>query len=255
VEAELSGPEVSVVAITDGSTALALPVARDHKRIGEGDSGPNTGGMGAVAPLPEVDDVMTEALLAAFHRPVLAELARRGTPFRGALYAGLMLTPQGPRLLEFNARFGDPETQVMLPLLAAPLAPLLVAAAVGRLAGAARELGIVGTLLRAQPGAAVAVVLAAPGYPERPELGATISGLDLLRERAPSARVFFSGAAAGPEGTLLTGGGRVLAVVGQGRDSEAAALAAHEAAALIDFPGLQRRRDIGRPLAVAGTTA
>ena len=249
VEASLSGPEVSLIAICDADTALALPAARDHKRIGEGDTGPNTGGMGAVSPLPEIDAATAEALVAAFHRPVLAELARRGTPYRGALFAGLMLTADGPRLLEFNARLGDPETQAILPHLAVPLAPLLLAAAHDRLQEAARELGIAGAILPAGPGASVAVVLAAPGYPGRPEIGARITGLDDLARQAPEARVFYAGVAAGPDGSLVTAGGRVLTVVGQGRDMAAAASAAHGAADLVDFPGVQRRRDIGRPLA------
>jgi phosphoribosylamine--glycine ligase len=253
VEAALAGPEVSLIAICDARAALALPAARDHKRIGEGDTGPNTGGMGAVSPLPEIDPATAEALVAAVHRPVLAELARRGLPFRGALFAGLMLTADGPRLLEFNARFGDPETQAMLPRLAVPLAPLLLAAASGRLTEAARELGLQGSLLPADAGASVAVVLAAPGYPERPQTGAPIAGLDDLARRAPTTRVFYGGVAAGPDGGLVTAGGRVLAVVGTGRDMAAAAAAAHDGADLVTFPGAQRRRDVGRPLAAAGT--
>ncbi|MFI5254503.1 MAG: phosphoribosylamine--glycine ligase [Candidatus Limnocylindrales bacterium] len=251
VEQALTGPEVSLVAICDGRMALAMSPARDHKRIGEGDSGPNTGGMGAVAPRPEIDRASAEALIASIHRPVLGELARRGAPFRGALYAGLMLTAKGPRLLEFNARFGDPETQVMVPLVAGPLAPLLLAAAEGRLAEAAREQGIEGTSLPAQPGAAVGVVLAAPGYPGTPRTGTRIEGLAELARVAPDVRVFFGGVAEGPGGGLVTAGGRVLTVVGQGRDVAAAATAAQEAADLISFPGIQRRRDIGRHLAVA----
>jgi phosphoribosylamine--glycine ligase len=255
VEAALSGPEVSLVAVCDAHTALALPAARDHKAIGEGDTGPNTGGMGALAPLAEIDGAAAEALMAAFHGPVLAELRRRGMPFRGALFAGLMLTADGPRLLEFNARFGDPETQATLPLLAVPLAPLLLAAAEDRLGEAARDLGVRGGVLPVGPGAAVAVVLAAPGYPSRPETGARIDGLDDLAQQAPEARVFFAGVAEAADGGLITAGGRVLAVVGQGRDLTTAAAAAHGAAQLIGFPGLQRRRDIGRLPAMASTTA
>jgi phosphoribosylamine--glycine ligase len=252
VEVALVGPEVSLIAICDARTALALPAARDFKRIGEGDTGPNTGGMGAIAPLPEIDPATAVALIAAFHRPVLAELARRGAPFRGALFAGLMLTADGPRLLEFNARFGDPETQAMLPLVDAPLAPLLLAAAQDRLAEVARELGVEGTVLPAHPGASAAVVLAAPGYPERPQTGAPIAGLRELERRAPTVRVFFGGVAAAPDGGLVSAGGRVLTLVGRGRDADAAAGAAHDAADLVTFPGVQRRRDIGRSLAAAG---
>ena len=137
VEERLTGPEASLIAICDGRTAVALPLARDHKRLRDRDAGPNTGGMGAFSPLPDLPDSAAEDLLDRFHRPVLQELARRGTPFRGALYAGLMLTADGPRLLEFNARFGDPETQVLVPRLAAPLGPVLLAAARGLLAGVA----------------------------------------------------------------------------------------------------------------------
>ncbi|HYX12332.1 MAG TPA: phosphoribosylamine--glycine ligase, partial [Candidatus Acidoferrum sp.] len=157
VEERLTGPEASLIAICDGRTAVALPLARDHKRLRDRDAGPNTGGMGAFSPLPDLPDSAAEDLLDRFHRPVLQELARRGTPFRGALYAGLMLTADGPRLLEFNARFGDPETQVLVPRLAAPLGPVLLAAARGLLAGVAP--------VPILPGAVVGIVLASPGYP------------------------------------------------------------------------------------------
>ncbi len=157
--------------LADETAALALPAARDHKRLGDGDAGPNTGGMGAYSPLPDLPDARVAEIVAAFHVPLLAELARRGTPFRGALYAGLILTPDGPALLECNARFGDPETQVILPRLATPLAPLLLAAAEGRLAAAASEAGITGVLLPATSDAAVGIVLAAGGYPDAPLAG------------------------------------------------------------------------------------
>jgi phosphoribosylamine---glycine ligase len=135
VEERLAGREASVIAVCDGTRAVALPAARDHKRLCDGDRGPNTGGMGAYSPLPDLDDAAVEAVLDTVHRPVLAEMTRRGTPFRGFLYAGLMLTRDGPVLLEFNVRLGDPEAQVVLPRLAAPLGPLLLAAAHGRLPG------------------------------------------------------------------------------------------------------------------------
>ncbi len=141
IEERLEGREASLIAICDGRDALALPIARDHKRLGDGDAGPNTGGMGAVSPLPDLPDAAADHLLERFHRPILAELARRGTPFRGALYAGLMLTADGPVLLECNARFGDPETQAIVPRLAVPLGPLLLAAARGGLADAVRPAG------------------------------------------------------------------------------------------------------------------
>jgi len=248
VEVALRGAEASLIAICDATTALALPPARDHKRIGAGDRGPNTGGMGAFSPLPDLEEAASAALVERVHGPVLAELARRGTPFRGALYAGLMLTEEGPRLLEFNARFGDPEAQALLPRLSVPLARLLLAAATDRLAEAAAALGIGGPLLPAEPGATVAVVLAAPGYPARPEVGAPITGLEAVARMAPGALVFHAGVAAGRDGGLVTAGGRVLTVVGRGADLAEAAHEAHGAAELIDFPGLQRRRDVGRPL-------
>ena len=144
VEEALTGPEASVIAICDATTCLALPAARDHKRAGDGDTGPNTGGMGAFSPLPDLSDADTALIVDRFHLPVIRELARRGTPFRGSLFGGLMLTPDGPRLLEFNVRFGDPETEALLPRLAVPLGRLLAAAAEDRLAAEAADLGIPG---------------------------------------------------------------------------------------------------------------
>ena len=171
IEERLEGREASLIAICDGREALALPFARDHKRLGDLDAGPNTGGMGAYSPLEDLPDEAADDLIERFHRPILAELARRGTPFRGALYAGLMLTADGPVLLECNARFGDPETQVILPRLAAPLGPLLLAAAKGRLKAAIKALGIDGHRVPTLPGAAVGIVLAAAGYPDAPRVG------------------------------------------------------------------------------------
>ena len=252
VERALQGPEVSVIAICDATTALALPAARDHKRIGEGDTGPNTGGMGAVSPASDVSESHLATIVRTTHRPVLAELAERGIPFQGALFAGLMLTAKGPRLLEFNARFGDPETQAILPRLAVPLAPLLLAAATDRLAEAAAMLGISGDCLPSDERAAVAVVLAAPGYPEAPVTGAAIEGLEAAALQAADVVVFHAGVSVGAAGGLATAGGRVLAVVGLGPDVPGAASVAHAAAANVIFPGVQRRRDIGAPLAVDG---
>jgi phosphoribosylamine--glycine ligase len=234
VEECLTGPEASVIAICDGRNAVALPVARDHKRLGDGDTGPNTGGMGAISPLPDLADDAVEDILERFHRPVLAELARRGTPFRGALYAGLMLTADGPRLLEFNARFGDPETQVILPRLAGALGPLLLAAARGRLEPDAR--------IAALPGAAVGIVLASGGYPGTPLTGDRIAGLD---EAAAAGALVFHAASRATDDGWVTAGGRVLTVVGRGPDGDAAREAAERAAESITWPGLQRRRDIG----------
>ena len=243
VEERLEGREASVIALCDGRDALALPIARDHKRLGDGDTGPNTGGMGAYSPLPDLPDTDADALVARFHRPILAELVRRGTPFRGALYAGLMLTADGPVLLECNARFGDPETQAILPRLAAPLGPLLLAAARGRLLEAARPLGFEGSRIPALPIATVGIVLAAAGYPETPRHDDRITGLDRVREAGTL--VFHSGTLADGAGGYRTAGGRILTVVGRGRDLDAARAQAEAAIDLIAFDGLQRRHDIG----------
>jgi len=244
VEERLNGREASVIAICDGRDALPLPIARDHKRLGDGDTGPNTGGMGAYSPLPDLPDAEAVRLVDAIHRPVLAELARRGTPFRGALYAGLMLTPDGPRLLEFNARFGDPETQVIIPRLAAPLGPLLLAAARGRLADVAS--------IPVLPGATVGIVLAASGYPADPRRGDPITGIE--DAAADGALVFHAGTAGDP-GSWQTSGGRVLTVVGRGADLGAARAIAEAAADHIAWRGSQRRHDIALDAVRAGVAA
>ncbi len=242
VEERLRGPEASVIVLADETAALALPAARDHKRLGDGDAGPNTGGMGAYCPLPDLPDAEVAEIVAAFHVPLLAELARRGTPFRGALYAGLILTPDGPALLECNARFGDPETQVILPRLATPLAPLLLAAAEGRLAAAASDAGLTGFLLPATSDAAVGIVLAAGGYPDAPLAGAAIAGLP--EAEAGGALVFHAGTARDAAGAWRVQGGRVLTVVGRGANLAAARDAAERGADAVTFAGLQRRHDI-----------
>jgi phosphoribosylamine--glycine ligase len=242
VEERLFGLEASVIALCDGRDALALPAARDHKRLLDGDRGPNTGGMGAYSPLPDVPDADVAEIVATVHRPLLAELARRGSPFRGALYAGLILTAEGPVLLECNARFGDPETQVLLPRLGTDLGPLLLAAADGELASAARVMGIDGPLLPAVPGAAVGIVLAAAGYPEAPRRGDPIAGLAFASEAG--ALVFHAGTAALPNGRFTTAGGRILTVVGQGSDLAAARRQAEAGVERIAFTGMQRRNDI-----------
>ena len=258
VERALIGPEASLIAICDRATALALPAARDHKRIGDGDRGPNTGGMGAYSPVADLDEVACARLVMAVHEPALREMLRRGRPFRGALYAGLMLTAGGPRLLEFNARFGDPETQVILPRLTVPLAPLLLAAATDRLTRVAVALGLRGIVLPAELDAAVGVVLAAPGYPAAPETGDVIDGLDAAR--ADGALVFEAGTARRPDGVPVTAGGRVVTVVGRGPELADAADAAYRAADRITFRGRQLRQDIGRApagasIAASGTAA
>ena len=191
IEERLTGREASLIALCDGRDAVALPPARDHKRLLDGDAGPNTGGMGAYSPLPDLADDAVGAVVDAFHRPILAELARRGTPFRGALYAGLMLTADGPVLLECNARFGDPETQAILPRLAVALGPLLLAAARGDLRSALASSNIAGASLPMLPGAAVAIVLAAAGYPANPRTGDEIAGLD--DAAATGALIFHAG--------------------------------------------------------------
>lgn len=252
LERALDGREASVMALCDETAILVLPSARDHKRLGEGDSGPNTGGMGAISPVPELTDDDTVQLLDRFHRPVLAALARRGIPFRGALYAGLMLTDGGPRLLEFNVRLGDPEAQAILPRVAAPLSALLLAAAQGRLASAAADLGLGDALVPACAEAVVAVVLASAGYPGTPRTGDPIEGLgDALSTGA----TVFHGATSRrqPDGMPLTAGGRVLTVVGRGANVAEAAGVAHGAADAIRFSGVQRRRDIGRDVATSAT--
>jgi phosphoribosylamine--glycine ligase len=244
VEERLHGREASLIALCDGRDAVALPLARDHKRLLDDDLGPNTGGMGAYGPLPDLRDDAADGLLAAFHRPILAELARRGAPFRGALYAGLMLTDDGPVLLECNARFGDPETQAILPRLAVSLGPILLACAQGDLRPVLRG-GAAGAgweRLATLPGAAVAIVLAAAGYPDAPRGGDAIDGLS--EAAAAGALVFHAGTSRDPDGTIRTAGGRVLSVVGRGVDLAAARSVAAAAADLIQAPGLQHRTDI-----------
>jgi phosphoribosylamine--glycine ligase len=236
IEKRLYGPELSVIAVCDGVRAVALPVARDHKRLGDGDTGPNTGGMGACSPLPDVAEADVEAILAGVHRPILAELARRGTPFRGFLYAGLMLTEGGPVLLECNARLGDPETQVMLPLLGGVLGPVLLAAARGALPSD------LPARLPTLPGFAVGIVLAGRAYPAGPSAGDMISGIDDARDLG--VLVFHAGTARTTDG-WATNGGRILTVVGRGADLDAARAIAERAADVITFPGAQRRHDIG----------
>jgi len=207
---------------------------------GDGDTGPNTGGMGAYTPLSDLSDDEAAGLVATFHRPAMVEMTRRGTPFRGLLYAGLMLTADGPRLLEFNVRFGDPEAQAVLPRLAAPLAPVLLAAAHGTLASAVDGEGPGNSAMHVRDDASVAVVMAASGYPGAPRTGDPIEGIDAAR--ADGALVFH-GATALTEGGFVTAGGRVLTVVATGEDLDAARERAYEAAGRIRFAGMQQRRD------------
>jgi phosphoribosylamine--glycine ligase len=235
IEDHLEGPEVSVFALCDGERAVAFGAARDHKRLGDGDTGPNTGGMGCYSPVPGVPATLVDDALATVVRPVLAAMADAGTPFRGFLYAGLVLTSAGPRVLEFNVRLGDPEAQVLLPRLDEDLLALL-----GDAAGAALE----ERPLRWSTDAAVDVVLAAPGYPDEPRAGDGIEGL--ARAAATAGVTLFHGGTAERSGRLVTAGGRVLNVVGTGPDLTAARDAAYEAVERISFPGMQFRSDIAR---------
>jgi len=253
LEERLFGPEASVIALTDGRLAIALPAARDHKRLCDGDEGPNTGGMGAYSPVPDLSDDDVVRVLDRVHRPILAELARLGTPFRGFLYAGLILTDDGPALLECNARLGDPEAQVILPRLAGPLGPTLLAAAQGGLESVMAALPDDRPALPVLPGAAVGIVLAAKGYPNTPKRGQPVEGLGEAAARG--GLVFHAGTLGRPGGGYGTNGGRVLTVVGRGADLQAARAVAESAADAIAWDGLQRRHDIGLDLPTAAASA
>ena len=232
VEEHLDGPELSLLALCDGETAIPLAPARDYKRIGDGDTGPNTGGMGAFSPVAEIDAAEVGALVAAVHQPVVDELARRGTPFHGVLYAGLMLTPQGPKVLEFNVRFGDPETQAVLPRLRSDLLDLLLRATTPG--------GLADTSLDWDARCAVTVVLASAGYPESSSSGDVIDGLE---DAGAHAEVTHAGTAR-RDGAIVTAGGRVLNLTALGEDPAAARAAAYAAADMVRFEGKQLRRDV-----------
>jgi phosphoribosylamine--glycine ligase len=238
VEELLEGPEVSVLAICDGARALALPPAQDFKRAFDDDRGPNTGGMGSYAPVAGLTPSDVDELVATAHEPVLAELARRGTPFVGTLFAGLMLTDDGPRVLEFNCRFGDPETQSLVPLLDGDLLHVLAAAASGDVAGAT---------LAASPGAAVTVVLAAADYPAAGDSGTPIDGI--ADAEAHGALVFHAGTAM-RDGRIVTNGGRVLGVTATGPTLPEARDSAYAAADLVHWAGVRRRDDVARDAAL-----
>lgn len=233
LEEKLSGPEVSLLAICDGERALPLLSAQDHKRIGDGDIGPNTGGMGVYAPAPILSAMEAAALVDVVFTPVLRTLAARGMPYRGILYAGLMLTTDGPRVLEYNARFGDPETQALLPLLKSDLLDLTWRAATG-------DLGDV--QLEWHAGAAVCVVLAAAGYPGNPHTGDLIEGLDNV---PADVLVFQAGTMRNQAGQLVTAGGRVLGITGLGPTISVARNHAYTAIERLHFAGMQVRHDIG----------
>jgi phosphoribosylamine---glycine ligase len=232
VEELLEGEEVSVFALCDGRVAVALPAAQDYKRIGDGDEGPNTGGMGAYSPVARLSDRVVADIVDQVHRPVLAELAQRRAPFIGVLYAGMMLTADGPRVLEFNCRFGDPETQSLLPRLEGDLLEALAAAAHGELAGVDVE---------AADRSAVTVVLAAGDYPERGDSGTPIEGVEAAE--ATGALVFHAGTAV-RDGRLVTNGGRILGVTAVADSPAEARSAAYAAVAHVDFAGMRYRKDI-----------
>ncbi|MFF5985617.1 phosphoribosylamine--glycine ligase [Prauserella flavalba] len=229
LESFLDGPEASLFCLVDGRTVVPLLPAQDFKRVGDGDAGPNTGGMGAYAPLPWAPAGLVDDVVATIVQPVVDELAARGAPFSGLLYAGLALTSDGPQVIEFNCRFGDPETQAVLALLRTPIAGLLHATATGRLAEHPP--------LEWAEGAAVTVVLAADGYPGKPRTGDVITG-------GEAEGVLHAGTRRRDDGAVVSNGGRVLAVVGTGGDLEAARAQAYERVGRVHLPGAHHRTDI-----------
>lgn len=235
IEAFLTGEEASLFALTDGTAVVALGSAQDHKRVGEGDTGPNTGGMGAYSPARVLTPELEARVMAEIILPTVRVMADAGTPYSGVLYAGLMLTPTGPQLIEYNARFGDPETQVLMPRIEGDLLPLLFATATGTLADAPHP--------RLSHDCALTVVLAADGYPGTPARGGTITGLD--GAAMTGATVFHAGTARSEDDRLIAVGGRVLAVTATGRTVTAARDKAYAAVDAIDFPTGFCRRDIG----------
>lgn len=234
IEEFLAGEEASFFALCDGATAIAFGAAQDHKRVGDGDTGPNTGGMGAYAPAPVVTPEIVDEVMAKIVLPTVAGMAAEGNPFKGVLFAGLMIGPQGPRLIEFNVRFGDPECQVLMSRLKSDLVPLLVAAAEGRLAEVAAEWF---------DAAALVVVMAAKGYPGTPLKGTEIRNL-AAADAVPEAVVFHAGTRADAAGRILADGGRVLGVAARGRTVKEARDRAYQAVDRIDWPEGFCRRDI-----------
>lgn len=234
IEEFLEGEEVSVHALTDGKTWRLLPSAQDHKRVFDNDQGPNTGGMGAYSPAPLFDEALRARVEKEIIQPVVDALREEGIDYRGVLYAGLMITKDGPKVLEFNSRFGDPETQVLLPLLETPLLDILLAV-------------VEGTLdrqdFKVKKASAMAVVMAAPGYPEKPELGGEIEGL--RHADSTGKQMVFHAGTVEKGGKVLTSGGRVLAVTGVAPTLAEARAAAYEVAGEIHFPGAHYRKDIG----------
>jgi phosphoribosylamine---glycine ligase len=233
VEEYLEGEEVSLLAVCDGRSAVPLASAQDYKRIFDGDRGPNTGGMGSYSPVPAIDQPRAQEICESVHQPVLEELASRGITFQGVLYAGLMMTAAGPKVLEFNVRFGDPETQAILPRLRTDLLELFMCATVS---GGLEQID-----LSWDPATAVTVVLASRGYPQSASSGDVIRGLERV---PPEVHVTHAGTARGPDGALVTAGGRVLSVTSLGENAAAARAGAYAAAEMIEFSGKQLRRDI-----------
>jgi phosphoribosylamine---glycine ligase len=240
IEEHLDGREVSALALTDGETVIPLVLAQDFKRVGDGDAGPNTGGMGAYSPVPFVDPDLEERIRTDILEPTVRAMAQEGIAYRGVLYAGLMITDEGPWVLEFNARFGDPETQAILPRLRSDLAEAVLAVAEGRLAG---------TPLDWSPDGCVTVVLASGGYPGPYETGFPVTGLESAT-KLPGVTVFHAGTAR-RDGKVVTAGGRVLAVSAVGKDVAAARERAYEACAIIGFEGKHHRSDIALEVARA----
>jgi len=238
VEECLTGPEVSFFVISDGTRTLPIGTAQDHKRIFDDDQGPNTGGMGAFAPSPLVDRALHERVMREIVEPVVSGMAAEGHPFRGFLYVGLMLTLAGPKVIEFNVRLGDPEAQVILPLLAEPLLPVLMAAARGQLQQAS---------IRLSEEKCIGVVMASRGYPDRSDAGRPISGISDAERSGAS--VYHAGTAIS-NGQLVTAGGRVLTVVGRGPTFADAIDRAYVGVAKVSFDGMQYRHDIGRKVLV-----
>jgi phosphoribosylamine---glycine ligase len=242
IEEQLAGPEVSVLALVDGRSIYILETCQDHKRLGDNDTGPNTGGMGAFCPSPNVDDALIERVQRQILVPTLDALRREGIDYRGVLYAGLMLTHGGPKVLEFNVRFGDPECQALMMRLRSDLLELALATCEGRLGD---------TEIEWEPGASCCIVLAAHGYPESPRSGDVITGIEQAEE-IETVRVFHAGTRRDADGKIITAGGRVLNVCATGTDLAEARQRAYRACELIEFTGKTYRRDIG---AVSSTTS
>jgi len=244
VEERLTGEEASMIVISDGKTALPLVASQDHKRLQDGDHGPNTGGMGAYAPAPVVTPAITQQVMDQVIQPTLHGMANEGIPLTGVLYAGLMLTPEGPKVLEYNVRFGDPEIQAILPLLKSDLVPILDEAVEGRLADARVEWN---------PGACACVVVASGGYPGEYATGKPISGLDAFKGRRDM--MAFHAGTRRDGNRILTSGGRVLNIIGTGPDIEQAVKRAYEGVGKIEFEKMHYRKDIGfRAMNRAATT-